>query len=63
MGFAPCDSSPTVAPASNSVAMVKGIRDDSLCSAALRNTRTQPHQEMDAALSRVITDLAQSVCG
>jgi len=43
--------------------MVKGIRDDSLCSAALRNTRTQPHQEMDAALSRVITDLAQSVCG
>jgi hypothetical protein len=63
MDFAPCDGSPTVAPSPNTVAMVKGIGDDSLCSAALCNTRTQPHQEMDAALSRVITDLAQSVCG
>jgi CubicO group peptidase (beta-lactamase class C family) len=35
----------------------------SLCSAALCNTRTQPHQEMDASLSQMMANLAQAVSG
>ena len=34
---------------------------DGSCSAALCNTRTQPHQEMDTALYQMMYDLAQSV--
>jgi CubicO group peptidase (beta-lactamase class C family) len=34
---------------------------DGSCSAALCNTRTQPHQEMDTALYAMMFDLAQSV--
>ncbi len=36
---------------------------DTSCSAALCNTRTQPHQEMDTALYQMMSDLTQDVSG
>jgi CubicO group peptidase (beta-lactamase class C family) len=36
---------------------------DGSCSAAVCNTRTQPHQEMDTALYQMMSDLAQNVSG
>jgi hypothetical protein len=36
---------------------------DGSCSAAICNTRTEPHQEMDAALYDMLWNLAQTVSG
>lgn len=36
---------------------------DGSCSAAICNTRSQPHQEMDSALSQLMGDLTQNVSG